>query len=143
MNKFIITVILSTVFISGCALLEKGARELLGTSTSSVEASRPEAIKQIFNFDFDTCYEKSLVSLKDINTFLFAKDKKNKMIAVFVSEQDTTPVGVFFKVIDADNTQVEVSSPSTYARDLIGLRLFAKLTMYLNPIEENSTAPQQ
>jgi hypothetical protein len=49
------------------------------------------------------------------------------MIAIYVSETDTTPVGLFFKEIDKSNTQVEVSSPSTYAKELISEKVFKLL----------------
>lgn len=143
MLKFMILIFSGVILISGCSTLEMGARELLGTSTRTVEESRPEAIKQIFNFDFNTAYEKSLESLKKMNTYIYAQDKKKQIIAVFVSEQDTTPVGVFFKEIDPNNTQVEVSSPSSYAKEYIATKLFARLTMILNPIDEKEAPPQK
>ena len=49
------------------------------------------------------------------------------MIAVYFSESDTTPIGIFFKEIGANTTQMEVSSPSSYAKELIAERLFSVL----------------
>ncbi|MDD5594985.1 MAG: hypothetical protein PHY94_01950 [Candidatus Omnitrophica bacterium] len=142
MLKFFILTLVFIISMSGCTTLEKGARELLGTSTRTVEETRQDAIKEIFRFDFNTCYEKSKEILKDINTYIYAQKKNEKLIAVFVSETDTTPVGVFFKEIDANNTQVEVSSPSSYAKELVATKLFARLTMLLNPIEEKEPSPK-
>ena len=142
MLKFCIWFFSVIILISGCTTLEKGARELMGTSTRTVEETRQDAIKEIFRFDFNTCYEKSKEILKDINTYIYAQKKEEKLIAVFVTEVDTTPVGVFFKEIDANNTQVEVSSPSGYAKELIATKLFSRLTMALNPIEEKEASPK-
>lgn len=142
MIKFFIWALSFVILISGCTTLEKVASEALGTSTRTVEETRQDAIKEIFRFDFNTCYEKSKEILKDINTYIYAQKKEEKLIAVFVTEVDTTPVGVFFKEIDANNTQVEVSSPSGYAKELIATKLFARLTMALNPIEEKEPSPK-
>jgi len=55
------------------------------------------------------------------------------LIAIYVSSEDTTCVGIFFTEIDANNTQVEVSSPSTSAKGDIATQLFAKLIMAGHP----------
>ena len=47
------------------------------------------------------------------------------MLALYVSQDDTTPVGIFFKEIDANNTQMEVSSPSKFAKEFIAKRVFS------------------
>jgi hypothetical protein len=47
-------------------------------------------------------------------------------------------VGIFFKEIDKENTQIEVFSPSCYARDLISAKLFSALSG--NPIIAESAA---
>jgi hypothetical protein len=62
-----------------------------------------------------------------IGAYIYVKDIKKHMIAIYVSETDTTPVGLFFKEIDKSNTQVEVSSPSTYAKELISEKVFKLL----------------
>jgi hypothetical protein len=55
------------------------------------------------------------------------------MIAVYVSESDTTPVGVFFKGVDNSNTEISVSSPSLYAKELIAKILSLELDKLLHP----------
>jgi hypothetical protein len=50
------------------------------------------------------------------------------MIAIYLSEEDTTPVGIFLKEVDAFNTQVEVSSPSKFAKETVSNRIFASLS---------------
>jgi hypothetical protein len=54
-------------------------------------------------------------------------DKSKNLIAIYVSEDDTTPVGIFFKVLDNTRTQVSVSSPSKFAQELISGKIFPGL----------------
>jgi hypothetical protein len=112
---------------SGCAAITEGAKGVAGISTRALEEARKDAITKAFNYDYFTCYTKILDILKQIDAYIYTQDIKRHMIAIYVSEQDTTPVGLFFKEIDANNTQIEVSSPSTYAKELISTKIFSAL----------------
>jgi len=103
----------------GCATLWEGAKGFAGVSTKALEDNRKTAITKTFNYDYFTCYTKTLDILKSMRAYIYTQSIKKHMIAIYVSEQDTTPVGLFFKEIDATNTQVEVSSLSTYAKEFI------------------------
>jgi hypothetical protein len=50
------------------------------------------------------------------------------MLALYVSEEDTTPVGVFLTERGKFRTLVEVSSPSTYGKEKIAQTIFDSLT---------------
>lgn len=113
--------------LMGCAMLKETAKGFAGLSTKELEKGRKDAIKKTFNYDFDTCYDKVKDTLNRIGSYIYAKDAKKQMIAIYVSESDTTPVGIFFKKIDTTNTQIEVSSPSTYAKEFIATRVFPAL----------------
>jgi len=117
----------AVVLISGCASLKETAKGMAGVSTKILEDGRKEAISKTFNYDYNTCYNKVELILKQTGSYMYAQDRKKSMIAVYVSEQDTTPVGIFFKEIDANNIQIEVSSPSTYAKETIAKSLFSAL----------------
>jgi hypothetical protein len=65
--------------------------------------------------------------LKDIGAYIYAEDKKKDLIAIYVSENNTTPVGLFFQETDNLHTQIEISSPSSFARDLIAEKIFSNL----------------
>ncbi|PIP21264.1 MAG: hypothetical protein COX40_00225 [Candidatus Omnitrophica bacterium CG23_combo_of_CG06-09_8_20_14_all_40_11] len=116
-----------SIVLLGCATLWEGAKGLAGVSTRALEDNRKSAITKTFNYDYFTCYTKSLDILKHMNAYIYMQSIKKHMIAIYVSEQDTTPVGLFFKEIDATNTQVEVSSPSTYAKEFISGKVFSVL----------------
>ena len=123
----------SFIGLAGCASLKEGAKCIAGTSTRDIERSRAGAIVKSFNYDYGSCYSKTEEILKSIGAYVYAKNKG--MIAVYVSEEDTTPVGLFFKETDASSTQIEVSSPSTYAKELISAKVFSALEGEPNPEE--------
>lgn len=115
------------VNLLGCATLRETAKGIAGVSTKVLEDNRKYAITKIFNYDYFTCYTKTWDILKQIGAHIYAQNIKKHMIAIYVSKEDTTPVGIFFKEIDVSHTQVEVSSPSTYAKELIA----GKISNYL------------
>jgi hypothetical protein len=117
--------LLTTFF--GCAALSETAKGVAGVSTKVLEEGRKNAITKTFNYDYLTCYTKILDILKQINAYIYAADINKHMIAIYVSEEDTTPVGLFFKEIDFKHTQIEVSSPSTFAKEQISAKVFSEL----------------
>ncbi len=123
----------SAVFIfciliySGCAALGDAAKGIAGISTRQLEKNRINSVKKVFAYGYDDCYAKVSGILRDIKAYVYAEDKKNNLIAVYISESDTTPVGVYLKKIDEFNTQVEISSPSTFGKELISNGVFSGL----------------
>jgi len=131
LNKSFI-IFLGITFLSGCAALTQGAKGIAGLSTKEIEVSRKDAVKKDYNYDYKTCFNKAKEILNKKGAYIYAQSIKRHMIAVFVSQSDTTPVGLYFKEIDATHTSIEFSSPSTYAKELIA----AKVSRGLNPQEE-------
>jgi hypothetical protein len=115
------------VALLGCGTIKEVAKGFMGVSTKAMEDNRKSAITKTFNYDYLTCYTQTLDILKRIQAYIYMQSIKKHMIAIYVSEEDTTPVGLFFKEIDATNTQVEVSSPSTYAKEFISGKVFSVL----------------
>ncbi|MFC1675218.1 DUF3568 family protein [Candidatus Omnitrophota bacterium] len=131
-NRFLLSIIcLLLISLSGCATIKECAKGFAGVSTKVLEDGRNEAISMKFNTDYDTCYKLSEEILARIGTYTYARDTSKQMIAVFLSEEDTTPVGIFISKIDEKNTQIEVSSPSTFARETISTKLFSFLEKWL------------
>ncbi len=123
----IILLFYCSIVLLGCATIIEGTKGFMGISTRSLEKARKDAIIKTFNYDYFTCYTKTLDILKSMQAYIYTQSIKKHMIAIYVSEQDTTPVGLFFKEIDATNTQVEVSSLSTYAKEFISGKVFSVL----------------
>ena len=117
--------------LGGCASVKEVAKGIAGTSTKVLEEGRSRAISQQVNYGYAECYDKSARVLKEAGAYIYAK--KKDMIAIYISESDTTPVGVFFQSIDGSNTQISVSSPSTYAKELIFKILSLELDRLLHP----------
>jgi hypothetical protein len=121
-------------FAGGCSSLANLPRRISGLSIVELERQRPEAISKVFNFDYPACYAKTQDILKKIGAYIYAKDNKKRMIAIYITVEDTTPVGLFFKEVEPGKTQVEVSSLSTYGKEVISGRLFAMLEGLPDPM---------
>ena len=119
-------------FMSGCATITEGTKGFLGISTKELEKQRKNAIAKTFAYDYFTCFTKTSDILKGINAYIYKKDIKDKIIAIYVSSEDTTPVGLFFKEVDASHTQLEISSPSASAKELIAKQAFLALEESIN-----------
>jgi len=119
--------------LAGCATIKEAAKKIMGVSTKTLEEARKEAITKTFKCDYNTCYRKTREALIENESYIYTQGAKKHLLAVYLSEQDTTPVGIFFKEIDAANTQLEVSSPSTYAKEFISAKVFSALEKSLNP----------
>jgi len=115
------------ISISGCAVIKETAKGISGISIKALEEARKDAIIKPLNYDYFSCYTKTLDILRQIGAYIYMQDIKKHMIAIYVSEQDTTAVGLFFKEIDATHTQIEVSSPSTSAKEFISSKIFSVL----------------
>lgn len=128
-KRYCVMALLSCGIIAllGCESLKEGTRGFLGISTRALEEARKDAVVKSFNYDYATCYDETLKALKHMRAYVYKKDRQGHMIAIYVSEYDTTPVGIFFKEIDKTNTQVEVSSRSNYAKDFISPKIFSFL----------------
>lgn len=137
---FIICTLSLGFLMAGCGTIKEGAKGIAGISTKALEDTRRDAISKTFNYDYGTCYKKTEEILKRIGSYIYAKDRKKDLIAVYVSSADTTPVGLFFSQIDARNTRIEVSSPSKYGKELISDTVFSSLEKSLHPEIETKLA---
>jgi len=128
-NGYLKTILALTliILISGCTSLKETYKGFIGVSTKELEAGRQSAIKKTFDYDYFTSFTKVLDILKDMNAYIYDKDIKNHIIAIYVSQEDTTPVGIFFKEIGSSATQIEVSSPSKFTKEYIAENLFKAL----------------
>lgn len=105
--------------LSGCASMKEAGRGIAGTSTKILEESRADALKKKFNSDDRAVTLRVKESLKKTGCYIYRQEPDKGLIAVYLSEADTTPVGVFLKLLDSGATLVEISSPSTYAKEFL------------------------
>ena len=126
-SQVILACIIMVLLFAGCASVKEAAKGFAGVSTKTLEQHRSSATVETFAMDHDVCYGRIKSALGAMGAYIYAQDVAQTMIAVYVSEQDTTPVGIFLKSVDPAHTQIEVSSPSSNARDAIAEKLFAAL----------------
>jgi hypothetical protein len=115
-------------FLSGCSGLKEVARGFTGVSTKILEDKCGEAIKKDFSGDLATIHKKIKDILRIEGAYIYRDDLARNLIALYLSDTDTTPVGVFLTEVDKGNTRIEVSSPSTYAKEVIADIIFSSLS---------------
>jgi len=115
-----------------------------GVSTRVLEDKRKDASKKSFALGYNDCYVKvkDILNIKDKESYIYAEDPKKKMIAIYLSSADTTPVGIFFTEGTGANTLIEISSPSIYAKEEIASRIFTGIDTLLNPKPKPNTQNQ-
>ncbi len=135
--RFILAIsgcLLSTVLL-GCATIKEMGKGFAGVSTQVLEEKRKDVLKKSFALDYNSCYAKvkEILNQKGKESYIYAQDPKKKMIAIYLSPADTTPVGIFFTEETGATTLIEISSPSTYAKEEIANRIFTGIDTLLNP----------
>jgi hypothetical protein len=135
----VITGCLLSVILFGCATAKEMGKGFLGVSTQVLEEKRKSALKKSFALDYDGCSAKVKEILKgsekEKESPIYAQDAQKKMIAVYLTQVDTTPVGIFFTREAENKTLIEVASSSTYAKEEIANRIFTGLDTLLKPKE--------
>jgi len=136
---------LLSTFLLGCATIKELGKGFVGVSTKVLEDKRKDALKKSFALGYNDCYAKvkDILKTKDKESYVYAQDPKKKMIAIYVSAQDTTPVGIFFTEETAASTLIEISSPSIYAKEEIANRIFTGIDTFLNPKPKPNTQSHQ
>ncbi|MCX7927345.1 MAG: hypothetical protein N2606_04340 [Candidatus Omnitrophica bacterium] len=112
-------------FIMGCASVKEASRGLAGISTQALEERFPGGRTIKVKMDYDNCVNQTRILLKQAGAYIYKDSPQRKLIAVYVSETDTTPVGLFFESIDEKNTYITFTSQSDYARDYIAEKVEA------------------
>lgn len=131
-------IIIALLFVfSGCATVKEAGRGFLGISTKVLEEGLPNAKKETFAMDMDNCYDKVKAALKENGAYIYAEKSSPRMIAVYLSADDTTPIGLFFSEKRQNQTLLEVSSPSTYAKAIIAKAVFGAMKQYV--VKDNVT----
>lgn len=126
MKKAVLIVcILFVGVMTGCVRVKEGVKCVLGFSTQVLEDNRSNSVIKEFPLDFKTCYARTQGALEEIGAYVYRKN--SGMIALYVSEADTTPVGIFFTSVNSAQTKLEFSSPSTFAKEYIARRVGLRL----------------
>ncbi len=144
-TRFILPVIfyLVVAVLSGCTAIKEVGKGFAGVSTQVLEDKRKDALKKSFALSYNDCYlkVKDILKEKGRESYIYSEDLKKKMIAIYISPADTTPIGIFFTEEPGPNTLIEISSPSIYAKEEIANRIFSGIDALIKPkvIEEKKT----
>lgn len=138
MNKHFVLInvcYLVVMILSGCSTIKEMGKGFAGVSTQVLEDKRKDALKKSFALSYNDCYAKvkDILAKGDIVPYIYSEDSKKKLIAIYLAQDDTTPVGIFFTEESAGNTLIEISSPSTYAREEIAKKIFTGIDTLLKP----------
>lgn len=127
MKRLLITAACAGILTAGCVTggVKEAWRGFKGDSTRVLSEARPSAVAREFTFGRNDCVKKVEESLKEMHAYVYARE--GELIAVYVTEEDTTPVGIFISAAEGEQTRIEVSSPSSFARDALSAKLFASL----------------
>jgi len=135
--RIFLIVIFCFLNLIGCAGVREVCKGLAGVSTKVLEDGRKDALKKEFNYDLITCHSKIRKILNETGSYIYTDDLDKDMLAVYISEEDTTPVGLFLTEKGKDTTLVEVASPSIYGKEKIAQTVFqALITGIINPEEK-------
>lgn len=132
------------ISLAGCANtranIVEAAKCVAGFSTKVLDDQRPNAIKKTFALDLKDCSALIRDTLTRTHSYIYAEDQKRNFTAIYLSEAETTPVGIYLTAVDAARTQVEVSSPSTYAKETVLKRISQSVDNKLHPKTEKGSA---
>jgi len=127
MKRVLIMAACAGILTAGCVTggMKEAWRGFRGDSTKVLSDTRPSAVSREFMCGRGDCVKKVEESLKELKAYVYARE--GELIAVYVSEEDTTPVGIFISAAEGEKARIEVSSPSSFARDALSAKLFASL----------------
>lgn len=128
--KKLMMVLAVAVALSGCATPREMWDSFAGISIKGISDARADAVSKVFDYDMKTTYEKSEALLKLMPKVSIYR-KEPKLIAAYVINPDTTPVGLFFESVDGAHTKVEISSESTPVKEWVARCIFSEKVIEL------------
>jgi hypothetical protein len=127
LGSLTLSAVSALMLLCGCAAVKETAKGFAGISTNVLEDKRGEALRKEIASTYPECYAKVKRIVESYDSYIYADDAQKRLLAIYVSKEDTTAVGIFFTEVDSQNTLLEVSSPSTYAKELVAKRIFSGL----------------
>ncbi len=116
------------MFVAGCAGIKETVKNVAGVSTKCLEKGRADSVKKTYDLGYEKCRQEVEAVLAEVKAYIYGRDKNGGMIAFYMTESDTTPVGIFFSTGDGNKTTVEVSSPSRYSKEFISDKIAQRMS---------------
>jgi len=126
MTAMVISGLLIILCLSNMALATptEAFKGFFAVSTRELEELKSTAMTKIFEYDYKTCYDKTLAIVEKMpETVIYAQ--KNDLIAVYCVCLNSTPAGIFFEKIDSTHTRILISSASSRAKDWVASNVFS------------------
>lgn len=133
-------ILCAALAVAGCAPVKEGIRGFAGISTKVLGDKRAQAIVKIYPCGYDAASAAIETMLTDIGAYVYARDAAKHLIAFYVNEINTTPIGIFLTRVDEMRTKVEVSSPGVSAKEYIAARLDEVFSKEPSAVEETPAA---
>ena len=145
MKNMIIPVTAAVFFVlaQGCASFSGRVNGFLGKSVREIESSRIKSVKLVIPGDYDTVYAGVLSELKKEGRYIYRQDRNGRLIAFYMSNENTTVAGVFFKETAEGKIELEIASPSSDARNLLAESLSVLVPPVLEPVVPEVPAAQE
>ena len=100
-------------------------KDFFAVSTRELEELKKDALVKIFEYDYKTCYEKTLALIEKMpDTKIYAREEG--VIAVYCIALNDTPAGIFFEKVDESHTKVLISSASSPAKNWVASNVFSE-----------------
>ena len=130
MNKAMVAAIIGlSIFLCRLepahAVMAEAFKGFFAVSTRELEELKKDALVKVFEYDYKTCYDKTLAIVKKMpDTNIYAESKD--LIAIYCTCLNSTPVGIFFESVDPTHTRVLLSSASSRAKDWVASNVFSE-----------------
>lgn len=145
-TRHVLLLILTVFLCSSCETIIEIPKTILGTSTRGLEKARINSVSRVYTCAYSDCYQAILdmarldEKMRPVNEDgffnIFQHDRIKGIIVVMgiPGNVDTTEVGIFLTVLDANNVKVEVISKSTSAKKKVAKVVFDELGSRFNQI---------
>ena len=126
-DLFKVSLLVLVIAFSGCT------RYILGTYVRQPKEGEEGNYGRVFVCSYPECYQMSQEVLKDMGVLIFYKNEKEHYISAMYFDRiynkciDTTEVGIFFKEIDENATQINVACGNYGLAEFAADRIFSGL----------------
>ena len=103
--------------LAGCVGPSEMCRGFAGISTEILKQGRGDAVTHTYAADAAAADVIVRGVVQKSGAYIYAEEQNPRLIACYVSETDTTPVGIFIVPQSAGSVEVMVASPSRYAKE--------------------------
>ena len=127
-------VIVCIFFFNGCAQVMEPFKTVWGSSTRALEHARDEAISKTYSCSFDIGYDavRNIVKQEEYVIFIDDREKKHIVVMGIKGNVNTTEVGIFFDIMEAFKTKIDISSLSSSAKEKAAQVIFDGLDKKFN-----------